>query len=286
MYVLACPCLADPSLRARGITTEADRQAFARALERCTRFGIEAVLLPCPETRHLGRDREPTTYLAGLDTPAFAALLDRLERDVRDLIALRGPPLAILGVDSSPTCGVHFTYRGGEPPRQPGRGAFLARFPGIPAFDAAEFARYRVYLAAPLFSDAERTYNTLLRDELAKHLFEVYLPQERGDDSCRRDRDANRAIFTENRNAIREADILVAVCDGADADSGTAWEMGFAHALGKPVYAIRSDFRMAGACERVNLMLEESAVVVQNVGDLLQAMRAPLLADRPQESPP
>ncbi|MDI6875998.1 MAG: nucleoside 2-deoxyribosyltransferase [Methanomicrobiales archaeon] len=283
MYVLACPCLADPSLRARGITTEADRRAFARAIERCARFGIEVVRLPCPETLHRGRDREPTTYLAGLDTPAFAALLDRLERDARDLIARRGPPLAILGVDASPTCGVHFTHRGGEPPRQPGRGAFLSRFPEIPAFDAGEFARYRVYLAAPLFSDAERTYNARLRDALAEHLFAVHLPQERSD-GCRRDRDANRAIFADNVRAIRDADIVVAVCDGADADSGTAWEMGFAHALGKPVYAIRSDFRMAGACERVNLMLEESAVFVRSIGDLLQAMRAPLPAG--MEPPP
>ena len=40
-------------------------------------------------------------------------------------------------------------------------------------------------------------------------------------------------IYNFNRRAIRDADILVAIIDGADADSGTAWEMGYAAALKK-----------------------------------------------------
>ena len=277
MYVLVAPCIQNPACRARGITTDEDLDCFSRAVERCRRFSIEMVPLPCPETIYLGADREPGSFLNRLATPEFAALLDRLEAEVRAAIRERGePPIAIVGVDSSPACGVTATYRSSE--KQPGRGAFLARFPEIPAVDVKEFSRYRVYLAGPLFTEAEQAYNLVLRDLLEAHLFDVYLPQEVGDTSHTRCREENGAIFAQHLPAIRDADLIVAVIDGADADSGTSWEMGYAYALGKKVVALRTDFRVAGRYERVNLMLEESAEVVTAKEDLPRALGSPLSA--------
>jgi nucleoside 2-deoxyribosyltransferase len=271
MYVLVAPCILTPACRARGITTEEDLRYFRRAVERCRRFSIDMVPLPCPETIYLGAGREPGSFLDRLATPEFAALLDRLEEEVRALIRERGePPLAIVGVDSSPTCGVTATYYSSE--KQPGRGAFLARFPEIPAVDVKEFARYRIYLAAPLFSEAERDYNLVLHDLIEAHLFDVYLPQEVGDTSHTRCREENGAIFAQHLRTLQDIDVVVAVIDGADADSGTSWEMGYAYALGKKIVALRTDFRIAGRNERVNLMLEESATVVTQKEDLLRAL--------------
>jgi nucleoside 2-deoxyribosyltransferase len=143
--------------------------------------------------------------------------------------------------------------------------------------DVREFARYRVYLAAPLFTGAERAWNATLRDLLAAHLFEVFLPQEQGKDSEEgRDSLSVERIYAKNRAALEAAHLVVAVCDGADADSGTAWEMGYAYARGKPVYAVRTDFRRVGESERVNLMLEHSAVFVNDAKDLPRVMRSPL----------
>ena len=162
MYVLCSPCVLHPGLRAEGITKPSDLELFAKTVERCHTFGIEIVPLPCPETLYLGPDRKPGTYLERLNTPEFSNLMDRLEQEVTDIIRERGPPLCIIGVNSSPTCGVTSTYYGDDgdkPPKREGRGVFLARFPAIPAMDVAVFARYRVYLAAPLFSEAERTFN-------------------------------------------------------------------------------------------------------------------------------
>jgi len=267
MYVLVAPCIRDPAYRARGITTDEDINYFRRAIERCRRFSIDVVLLPCPETLYLGADRPPASFLERLATPEFAALLDRLEAEVRATIRERGEmPLAIVGVDSSPACGVNMTYY--SPEKEPGRGAFLARFPDIPAVDVKEFSRYRVYLAGPLFSEGERAYNLTLHDLLEEHLFDVYLPQDVGDTSNTRGCDEHAAIFAQHIQALQDADIVVAVIDGADADSGTSWEMGYAYALGKRVVALRTDFRIAGHHERVNLMLEESAAVVTAKEDL------------------
>ncbi|MFA4877221.1 MAG: nucleoside 2-deoxyribosyltransferase [Methanoregula sp.] len=281
MYVLCSPCVLNPGLRADGITRPSDLELFRRSIERCERFSIEIVPLPCPETLYLGPGRKPGTFLERLNTPAFAALMDKLEQDVLRIIHERGPPLCILGVNSSPTCGVTSTYFGStgkESSKRAGRGVFLSRFSDIPAMDVSIFARYRVYLAAPLFSEAERSYNATLADLLQKNLFGVYLPQEAGDDTNTRGKDAQKQIFSDNKRALEESDFVVAVIDGADADSGTAWEMGYAFAFKKPVIAIRTDFRRVGQYEHVNLMLEESSTVVTSTQDLLDALHSPLSA--------
>lgn len=285
MYVLCSPCILNPALRAEGITKPTDIEAFRRTKERCDAFGIRMIPLPCPETLYLGSARTPGTFLERLDTPAFTTLLDSLEGQVRQVIAREGSPLCIIGVNSSPACGVTATYygsRGDEPPKRPGRGVYLARFPGIPAMDTITFSRYRIYLAAPLFSEAERTYNSRIAALLRENFFEVFLPQEAGDDSAARDHIEHERLFSANVQALDRADIVVAIIDGADADSGTAWEMGYAHASGKPVVAFRTDFRWVGRSERVNLMLERSATVVTTSEELLDAIAAPpvLKADR------
>jgi nucleoside 2-deoxyribosyltransferase/predicted secreted protein len=278
MYVLMCPCILNPALRARGITSPADRRLFERAIERCRIFCIEIVPLPCPETLYLGSNRAPGTFLERLNTKEFSRLMDRLEKDLRDTILSRGPPLCIIGVNSSPTCGVTKNYYGstGEgPENRAGRGVFLDRFPEIAAMDVAEFALYRIYIAAPLFSEAEKSYNLQISSLLTEHLFEAYLPQTIGDDTHCREKAAHGEIFRTHLQALARTDTMVAIIDGADADSGTAWEMGYAYARGIPVVALRTDFRTAGQHEQVNLMLEQASRVINRKEELPIVLKSP-----------
>lgn len=281
MYVLCAPCILNPSLRAEGITRPSDLELYARVQDRCKTFSLEMVPLPCVESLHLGPGRRPGTFLERLNTPEFARVMAEQEAKVRRLIAQRGPPVCIIGVNSSPTCGVTSTYYGSDspaPPKRAGRGVFLSRFPTIRAFDVATFSRFRIYLAAPLFSEAERSYNATVAARLKDNLFEVYLPQEAGDDSGTRENPEQEILFEKNLQALKDADIVVAIIDGADADSGTAWEMGYAFAVGKPVIALRTDFRRVGNHEQVNLMLERSSSVVPSCDQVLQTLHAPLLS--------
>jgi len=280
MYVLCSPCILTPDLRAEGITKPSDIEVFQRTQARCKEFGIRMVPLPCPETLYLGPTRQPGTFLERLDSPAFSRLLDDLETEVKEIIRENGPPLCIIGVNSSPTCGVTTTYygsRGEEPPKRRGRGVFLSRFPGIPAIDTITFSRYRVYLAAPLFSAAERSYNAGIARLLRENFFSVHLPQDAGDDTAARGKYEHERLFRLNLTALEDSDIVVAVIDGADADSGTSWEMGYAYARGKKVIALRTDFRQVGIDEYVNLMLEQSARLVSTEEQLLDALSAPAL---------
>ncbi|HUO93158.1 MAG TPA: nucleoside 2-deoxyribosyltransferase [Rhizomicrobium sp.] len=75
-------------------------------------------------------------------------------------------------------------------------------------------------------------------------------------------RDAWRTLSSEigrnNAEAIAACEVLLAVLDGSDVDSGTAAEIGFAFALKKRIVGYRSDFRLAGDNEGsvVNLQVE------------------------------
>lgn len=271
MYVLVSACILNEKLRAEGITTDADRAVWAAAAARCRQFGIEMVPLPCPETLYLGVPRSPGSFLDRLNTLEFAAVLDHLEEQVRTLIAERGePPIAIIGVNSSPTCGVTTTYYGDE--KSAGPGVFLKRFADFPLIDVRSFAQYRIYLAAPLFSEAQKIYNAGLAGLLASQYYSVHLPQNFEDTAESRSKNREELIYRWNLAALKNSDIVVAVIDGSDADSGTAWEMGYATALGKRVIAIRTDFRRYSENELVNLMLETEAEIAGSSEELLSLL--------------
>lgn len=64
-------------------------------------------------------------------------------------------------------------------------------------------------------------------------------------------------VGEKNASMIQRADAVMAVLDGSDVDSGTAAEVGYAAALGKPVVGYRTDIREAGeAGAEVNLQVE------------------------------
>ena len=114
----------------------------------------------------------------------------------------------------------------------------------------------KLYLAGPLFTLAEQSFNVELARFLESQGFEVWLPQEhepRGNTAA--------AIFAMDVEALDWADMVVACMDGPDPDSGTAWECGYAYAKGKPIVCYRTDFRISSdtAGAPYNLMLSESA---------------------------
>ncbi len=109
-----------------------------------------------------------------------------------------------------------------------------------------------LYIAAPLFSTAEREFNLRLCSELERRGHSVKLPQR----DCSGEREE---IFRCCLSGLRSAGVVIAVLEGAGCDDGTAFEVGYAFALGKPILGLRTDFRRVGEHGgRVNLMLEKA----------------------------
>ena len=107
----------------------------------------------------------------------------------------------------------------------------------------------RIYLAAPLFNDQERSFNCLLASVLESS-FSVYLPQRDGtlipgqdlsESSFER---AAAMVYMNDVFAMREADAILCVLDGRTIDEGVAFELGYAKALGKVCYGFYTDSRV------------------------------------------
>jgi nucleoside 2-deoxyribosyltransferase len=65
-----------------------------------------------------------------------------------------------------------------------------------------------------------------------------------------------REIGQANEEMIRSCVIVVGVVDGAELDSGTVSEIGFAAALGKKCYGLRTDFRNCGDFDGLPINLQ------------------------------
>lgn len=117
----------------------------------------------------------------------------------------------------------------------------------------------RIYFAASLFTQVERKWNRMLADAMREAMpgLEVTLPQDFKPGNKYNDDKQYGALFRMCVAGIDDADAVVAMIDGAEVDSGTAWEMGYAYARGKPVVGVRTDFR-PGAEHGVNIMLSRS----------------------------
>ena len=154
----------------------------------------------------------------------------------------------------------------------------------------------KIYMASPLgFSEAGRLfYDGTLIPEIVRLGFEVVDPWTLTDQAkmeavqnmpygqARRDawRRLNVEIGGNNRAGIDRADMVLAVLDGVDVDSGTAAEIGYAFAKGKPILGYRGDFRVSADNEGSTVNLQVEYFIRQSGGDIVTKLAdlAPALA--------
>ena len=121
----------------------------------------------------------------------------------------------------------------------------------------------KIYLSAPLFTQVQRKWNRMLASAIQERIAgsEVILPQDfKFRESYNRPQDFSK-LFRACLETLEKADLVVAVLDGPDADSGTAFEMGYAYARGIPVIGVRTDYRESQD-RGLNLMLSQGCTEV------------------------
>jgi len=173
----------------------------------------------------------------------------------------------------------------------------LALLPSIAVGTSPQVAHQEplAYIASPLgFSEAGRSFYEATLLPLATDAgFKVLdpwklTPQELisrvealpyGEEKRAKWRELSQVIAHNNATAIEKCDLVIAVVDGTDVDSGTAAEIGYAAALGKKILGYRSDFRRSGDNEGslINLQVEyfirlKGGEIVNSVALLRQAV--------------
>lgn len=140
-----------------------------------------------------------------------------------------------------------------------------------------------IYIAGPLFSQAERNFLVTMTEEISRTtsldpIADFFLPhRDAGDVGWS---GTKRKIFHEDLRMLEGASIIVAWLDGSDVDSGTAIEIGYALARGKKIFALLTDFRAyskgGGKTYMVNNMVwgacEEGRTIYSNLDELGNAL--------------
>ena len=103
-----------------------------------------------------------------------------------------------------------------------------------------------VYIAGPLFSQAEREFLEKMVDFLAREanlnpVTHFFLPHRDGGELGKGP--TRTQIFNLDINTLKQAEVVLALLDGQDVDSGTCIELGYACALRKKIFGIITDFR-------------------------------------------
>jgi len=133
--------------------------------------------------------------------------------------------------------------------------------PAAPAESETKQRPLKVYFAAALFTLLERRANRALARAIEREMpdVQVLLPQDFKHDGRFNDARAFGAIFQSCIDGIGEAHAMLAWLDGPDADSGTAFEVGYAYARKLPVVGVRTDFRQNQE-KGLNIMLSRACV--------------------------
>jgi nucleoside 2-deoxyribosyltransferase len=142
-----------------------------------------------------------------------------------------------------------------------------------------------VYIAGPLFTQAEREWNSRISERLRQALpgVVIMLPQE----FCavheaghtadlghgREGKPDFGAIFKSCRDHLDQCTHVVAILDGADADSGTSWEMGYAYAKGRTVIGLRTDWRPAEDGGGNAMLTRSCAMVCGDIEEIADRLR-------------
>jgi nucleoside 2-deoxyribosyltransferase len=144
---------------------------------------------------------------------------------------------------------------------------------------------YTIYQAGPLFSQAEKAFHRKISAALKAAGDIVVWPGDLIPDD--RIAAAGSApaplVFTTCKQALDHCTCVVALLDGSQVDDGTAWEMGYAHARGLPIYGISTDARMAGGAgrSRMNAMIAGClSGLAGNIGELVKLIHEVPQADK------
>ena len=121
---------------------------------------------------------------------------------------------------------------------------------------------HKIYLAGLFFTGGEPAQNKQAADILRGKGFEVFVPREHAIENGEKmsNEEWSHNVFDMDVNAINQNDCIVLLYYGLYSDSGTAWECGYAYALGKPVIVVK----MTNPDKEDSLMINSSSYAIVN----------------------
>jgi len=129
----------------------------------------------------------------------------------------------------------------------------------------------KVYIAGPLCERKEREFLENIDKLCKKFGFETFLPH----------RDAG--LYSENKNIekisnkdleeIKTCDIMIGSLNGLCVGAGTAWEMGYAAAIGKKVIGLKTDRKINESIGEISVIIAGQVNILESLEDLEKELK-------------
>ncbi len=129
----------------------------------------------------------------------------------------------------------------------------------------------KVYIAGPLCDKENRKFLEKL-DKICKEAgFETFLPH------------SDAGLFTNLKDVERiskrdieelhKSDLLIGVLDGIYVGAGTAWEMGYAQAIGKKVIGLKTDRKVDESIADISVVIAGSVYIIESLEELKKELK-------------
>lgn len=153
----------------------------------------------------------------------------------------------------------------------------------------------KVYLANGLFSLADYNLNQLIASNLRESVkgIDLFVPQEADINDKNAYADSQK-IFDLDFQNVESSDLMIAVIDGVEIDSGVACEIGIAKALNIPIIGLYTDVRQLGTSNQLKIdalkadsienqfmyrnlfvvgAIKSNGIIVNNLDDLIKEVQ-------------
>jgi len=128
----------------------------------------------------------------------------------------------------------------------------------------------KVYIAGPLFNDKAKIILEKI-DKICKEIgLDTFLP---GRDVGLYKKGNSTPFFVKDRDAINDCGLMIAYLDWRGISSGTAWEMGYAHAKNIPIISLVEDKKSITKSDRLCVMCFNSSEIVESLKELKEKIR-------------
>lgn len=125
----------------------------------------------------------------------------------------------------------------------------------------------KIYIAGPLCSEENRKFLEEIDKICKKFNFDTFLPHRdcglyEGDDK------KINEISKRDVKEIHKCDILVGILNGICVGAGTAWEMGYAQAIGKKVIGLKTDRKIQESIGDISVVIAGQVNIVECIEEL------------------
>jgi len=130
----------------------------------------------------------------------------------------------------------------------------------------------KIYIAGPLCEKSNREFLERI-DKICKELgFKTFLPH-RDAGLYEGDKSKIKNISKKDFNEIKECDIMIGILNGIYIGAGTAWEMGYAQAIGKKVIGLKTDRKVQESISEISVIIAGCVNIVETIEELKEELK-------------